>query len=391
MSDTPTIAALLTPPGRGAVATVGVYGSAARRLVGEVFEPASKKPTTTHDTPRLAYGRLLPHGEDVVVCFRAEKHVEIHCHGGHVASNRALETLAAAGAAIVSGTEFLEAMHGRQDPIRTEALKLLAQAATERVARVLLDQVGGALRNALLQVRSRLDAGDVREAQRLLELLSSRSSYGVRLTQPWRVVLAGAPNVGKSSLMNRIVGYDRSIVYQQPGTTRDAIRASTAVSGWPVELVDTAGLRFSEDAIEQAGISVAERQFAQADLILLVVDAAELAGANAAETEGWLHKHLDRFPKAVCVFNKIDLLQRTPDRVNVTTEVVMTSAVTREGMDLLLETISKRLVPDPPAPGDAVPFTLRQAEGIQAAWEVDDPKHALETVRELLQGDNESA
>ncbi len=169
---------------------------------------------------------------------------------------------------------------------------------------------------------------------------------GAHLTAPWRVVLAGRPNVGKSSLTNALVGYQRAIVHELPGTTRDAVTASTAVEGWPIELVDTAGLRPAGDPLEAAGMELARRQVQSADLVLAVFDRS---GAwSAADTA-----LLDEWPDALAVFNKSDLSAgpQQPDHPGM-----LVSAQSGEGLDSLITAIAARLVPASPPPGQAVPF-----------------------------------
>jgi tRNA modification GTPase len=162
-------------------------------------------------------------------------------------------------------------------------------------------------------------------------------------------VIAGRPNVGKSSLVNALVGYQRAIVFDQPGTTRDVVAVSTAIDGWPVELADTAGLRQAGDALEAEGIQLAENEIAAADLVLLVFDASQPLQSEDTSLLG-------KWPDALLVLNKSDL----PAAGEHPTGAVQTSALRREGIDTLLKAISRRLVPDPPPPGIAVPFTQRQ-------------------------------
>jgi tRNA modification GTPase len=178
----------------------------------------------------------------------------------------------------------------------------------------------------------------------------ARAPLGRHLVEPWQVVVGGRPNVGKSSLINALVGYGRSIVHPQAGTTRDVVTAATAIAGWPVLLADTAGLRSGGDAVEQAGIELARRQLARADLVLLLFD----AGEDWSEADQSL---LAEWPGALVIHNKSDLAAASgPGRP----AGLLTSATRGDGLEQLLGEIAGRLVPEPPPPGTAVPFTAEQ-------------------------------
>ncbi len=158
--------------------------------------------------------------------------------------------------------------------------------------------------------------------------------------------------------MNALVGYERAIVFDQPGTTRDVVTALTAFSGWPVELSDTAGLHATEDPLESAGIDLAHRQVAAADCLLLVFDLSQPWTATE-------QKLLAAWPTATIVHNKSDLPPAYQPAIS--SDPIITSTITSAGLDLLTKKIVRRLVPLDPAPGDAVPFTFEQLERLQAA------------------------
>jgi tRNA modification GTPase len=170
-------------------------------------------------------------------------------------------------------------------------------------------------------------------------------------------VLAGRTNVGKSSLINALVGYRRSIVFDAPGTTRDVVTATTALEGWPVELSDTAGLRASDDPLEAEGVRRARQQMIAADCLLLVFDGGRAwCAEDDALVESW--------PAAIVVHNKADL---APPAAEARPAGLRTSAITADGIDKLVAAIAARLVPDVPPPGAAVPFTPRQVDSLQRA------------------------
>jgi tRNA modification GTPase len=338
----------LTPPGRGAVATLRVEGPGAREAVARQFRAHSGRPLETIALERPVIGRFGgDRGEEVVVCRRTDDAVEVHCHGGLAAVTRIVDLMEAAGCQRLPWRDWVSSQQAH--PIAAAAWVALADAPTERTAAILLDQYHGALARELSEIQDAVQQGDRQAAQRKIHALQARIDLGRHLIQPWRVVLAGRVNVGKSSLVNALAGYGRSIVHPSAGTTRDAVTVVTAVDGWPVELCDTAGLRSGGDAVEAAGIQLAQQRLAQADLILLVCDqSAAWSAADQALVERW--------PQALVVHNKCDL-EAVPGKRPAG---LRTSARRADGIDALLQAISARLVPDPPSAGAAVPFTVDQ-------------------------------
>jgi tRNA modification GTPase len=241
-----------------------------------------------------------------------------------------------------------------------------------RAASILLDQWASALAGEVSQIDLLLSSNHANDAVRRLETVLQRSDVGLHLTTPWRVVLAGRPNVGKSSLINALLGYERSIVFNQPGTTRDVVTAAAALEGWPVELTDTAGLRAldeanSADALEAAGMAKAREQFAAADLLVLVFDATQ---PWRPEEEGLVQ----RWPSAVRVLSKCDVTgspagQRFVAEAGSGTAspFLRTSAITGEGIESLGRHIAAWLVPEVPPAGAPVPFTTRQVDLLTGA------------------------
>jgi tRNA modification GTPase len=274
--------------------------------------------------------------------------------------------LAGAGVRVVAAKDWLAAIH--TDLIEAEALAALALATTERTAAILLDQYRGALRREVEAIVAEWEAtdGEAPIAQEFVTTeptgfarLCSRRRLGRHLTQPFRIVLAGRPNVGKSSLINTLCGYQRAIVSSQPGTTRDVVTASTAFAGWPVELADTAGLRDSRDVLESAGIARTRAQLAQADLVLIVAD-------NAADWSAEEEALLRGFPGCLVVYNKCDL--PSPSAAGRPAGALV-SALTGQGLKELEESIVSRLGLLTIQPGDAVPFTERQARWLEHAMD----------------------
>jgi tRNA modification GTPase len=361
-SAPPATATILTPRGRGAVASVAVEGPAAVGIVDRLFTAASRKRLPELPLGRIAFGRWTAAddqsadgqpGEELVVCRVGDEQIEVHCHGGQAAVQAIVESLLQCGVVLQSAEEY----GARHEPSRlaAEARGALGKAVSERTALILLDQYHGALSREVEDIAAALRGGDRESARRRLARLLALAELGMHLVRPWRIVLAGPPNVGKSSLMNALVGYERSIVFDQPGTTRDVLTASAVLDGWPVEFADTAGLRDSNDALERTGVSLSREQVEHADLVLLVRDAADRTTANL-ETPPDHHRR-------IVVWNKIDLC-RPEKRPN---DGLRVSALTGEGIEGLLNAIVSALVPVPPEPGEAMLFTERQVGIVRQA------------------------
>jgi tRNA modification GTPase len=280
--------------------------------------------------------------EDSAHPTRSSPWIEIHCHGGREIVRLLFETLEARGVKTCSWQELDLLTDG--DPLHAQAVAALAEAKTARTAAILLDQVNGEFRRAVESMLNSLRTGDLHSAERQLAELDSRAAVGGHLTTPWRVVVAGAPNVGKSSLVNAIAGYQRCIVAPTPGTTRDVVTTLVALDGWPVELADTAGMRPAVEALESAGIQLARDTVAAADLCLWVLDSSVPAECPDPSLDG-----------VKLVINKIDLPPAWDQPLDK--NAIRVSALTGSGIAGLCQAISHWLAPDPPPAGTAVPFT----------------------------------
>ena len=194
---------------------------------------------------------------------------------------------------------------------------------------------------------------------REMDQLLARAPLGLHLTAPWRVAIVGRPNVGKSSLLNALVGFDRAIVHPAAGTTRDLVTATTAVNGWPVEFCDSAGIRAADEPLETAGIERARRAIAESDWQIVVFDRSQTLNHED-------HEILGLCPQPIVIVNKIDLPAAwEPDVLAVPSQSV--SAHSRAGIDQLIVRLGSSLIPDPPQRGEALPFTSRQVELLQEA------------------------
>lgn len=364
-----TTATVLTPPARGAIATVAVRGPQAVASADRYFHGLGKLPLADAEVGRILVGHWRENdqqpGEELVVAKLAEELVEIHCHGGLQASRQVLNHLQSAGCELESWQQWNSATH--DDAIVAEAHLALPEAATTQAALHLWDQCQGALSRELTAIIALLDEPNFEVATQRIDQLLRLAPLGQSLTRPWSIVLAGPPNVGKSSLLNKIVGYDRAIVLDMPGTTRDVLHATTALDGWPVQFSDTAGIRVSDDQLEQAGIAKAKAALISADLVIVLHDAAQLRPDE-------LDKSLRELPSALHVVNKIDLagdLELPQSR-----EMLATSAVTGEGISELITAIVEHLVPEVPQPGAPLPFTTRQLDALRDAAQCIEQRHA---------------
>jgi tRNA modification GTPase len=332
---------------------VAVGGKDGLACVAARFDAARGRPLDELPVGRVFFGRWRASGgggEEVVVCRRSDR-VEVHCHGGIAASDAIVRDLVDDGCREVAWAEFV--WQTAPDAFSAEARIALAQARTDRTAAILMDQWRGALRDAWRQMEVAIEAGQRRLGVECLQRLLSHSRVGAHLVQPFRVVLCGPPNVGKSTLINALLGYQRSIVFDEPGTTRDVLTAHTALDGWPVELCDTAGLRDEAAGIEAEGIVRSRQQLQRADLVIHVLDASET-------TPPAFEEEVPERPRLV-VRNKMDLAKNRLDA-----QCLFTNAVTGEGIADLTRAIAHHLVPEPPKPGQAIPFTARQIAALKA-------------------------
>lgn len=294
-----TISAIATPPGMGGVAVIRVSGPDAFDIVRKLVDRDIKPGRIAFRRISSANGELLD--EAVVLAFKAprsytgEDVVEVQCHGGEITSRRILAALIAAGARQARRGEFTcrALLNGKLDYSQAESVLDLINAKTVRAADMALETLSGAKREyetALYEealdisttLEHSLDIDEEELGEDFLKNIEARiSTLREKLEQAIRhsreghilrngalVVLAGPPNAGKSSLMNALLKSNRAIVSDQPGTTRDTIEEWLDLDGWPIRLVDTAGLRTAEDVIESEGVSRAKAMIAQADIVI---------------------------------------------------------------------------------------------------------------------------
>lgn len=385
MSLGDTIAAVATAPGRGGVAVVRVSGPEAFQVAERIAGRAPRAGRISFDRYRLD-GRLLDDG--VTLAFKAphsytgEDVVEFQCHGGSVTPRRVLEACLASGARLAHRGEFTERafLNGKLSYEEAESVLDLVDAKTDRAADAALRGVSGECRKATREIYDALvdisstaeHALDVSEEELpsgfLDGLVSSVAAISVRLDEAIRrakegkilregalVVIAGPPNAGKSSLLNALLGESRAIVSATPGTTRDSIEEWLDIDGWPVRLVDTAGLRETGDAIEGEGVARARGLMGKADIVLNLTPAD-------ANRESPVARHPSPSTRTIEVFSKCDLAANSEDF-----GVIPISAKTGEGLDTLRGAIAAELERKAAEPGDADSALGRDAAALVEA------------------------
>ena len=365
VAGNPARVALLSPPGRGALAVVGVDGPGAVAMVSRVFLPHGKPPLAERAAGAIRVGRWTAGGEELVVVRRGETRLDVHCHGGVAAAEAVITSLESLGAVRQPWTTWLAA--GGAGEIEIESREALARAGGPKAARILSRQLSGVLEAEIGRVRSLLaDRDSAGESQALavaaIDRLRRAARIGLRLVEPWRVVVAGPANAGKSSLVNALAGSARSIVSAEPGTTRDLLETRIVLSGWEIDLIDTAGLRNESGGtaagdVEREGIRRAVAAAVNADLVLRVADGTQPKNAAWPDATG---PAIDVLSKADCAGLK------TGDPAGA----IRTSSVTGEGIEELAALIARKLVPEegdePALLLGAVPFTPRQLAMLDA-------------------------
>ena len=270
-----SVFAPLTAPGRGGIAVIRCTGPDAAGAIETCFRPAARV-AVPPALGRLAYGHVVDADgrvlEEVILHRAGPATWEVNCHGGPAAVEAACDRLASLGLVRVDPGALLAAEGA--GPVERAARRLLQTAATPLAARILLDQLNGALEEAVAQMDDALAAGRPDEAAGAIDTLLARwRTCGRYLAEAPRLVIAGRPNVGKSTLLNRLAGHERAITHAEPGTTRDYVETVAAFDGLPVVLVDTAGLREAVGRVEREGVARARHQASAAALVVYLLDA----------------------------------------------------------------------------------------------------------------------
>jgi len=356
-----TIAAVSTPPGAGAIGILRLSGPEAASIAEKCFRPLGRKGLTEHPPRTLVYGELLDSGGqaiDRVLCtysrgpnsYTGEDTAEFQCHGSPVVLTLGLEALFAAGARQAGPGEFTwrAFLNGRLDLTQAEAVMDLIDAETPAAARHAAGQLAGALSkkigdiySALVDVMAHFHAvldypdedidpfteqtvADALEAARGgLEALLSTYDRGRVVREGVPTAIVGRPNVGKSTLLNALVGYERAIVTDIPGTTRDTVEEKCVLGGVLLRLIDTAGLRDTGDPVEKLGVERSRRAMEEAGLILVVTDQS----VPATEEEFQLLQEAMTLAPTIQVVNKCDLPPAAIPVVNIKLPPAVTGSV----------------------------------------------------------------
>ena len=397
-----TIAAIATASAAAAVGIVRLSGAETRRVLAALFTPVNGRSAAELPPRRMTYGtvcdaegRTLDHALAVVFSaghsYTGEESAELHCHGSPVVLQEVLRAAFAAGARQARAGEFTERafLNGKMDLTEAEAVIDLIDAETAEAARNAAAQVDGALRrpleqvyDALLSLTSRFyavvdypdeDIEDLTLAETERTLTESEQTLAALLGTfaHGRVLKTGAPNAGKSSLLNALVGYDRAIVTDIPGTTRDTVEEKAVVGGVLLRLIDTAGIRETDDAVERLGVERSRRAVESADLVIVVADGSH----TPLTVEPDILALAARAPHWILAISKDDrnpavktAVWRLPDGTPAPEHLVSFNSVMPGGLDALIDTIGDCFPAGVPAGGTLL-TNARQAEAIRRALE----------------------
>lgn len=391
-----TIAAIATPPGEGGVAIIRISGKNALQVAAKIFSG----PVHSYKSHTAHYGQIRDLNDkridDVLILpmlgtrsYTGEDTVEIHCHGGSLITRRVLETVLQAGARAAKPGEFTfkAFMNGKLDLAQAEAVQTLICAKNELALNAAENQLQGTLsgkiasfQNNLTLIAAILEAwvdfpeeglefASMAEVSEQLKDIQNQMSHLSNTFHDGRIVhegislcLIGCPNVGKSSLMNALLDKERAIVSHIAGTTRDILEDHFRLNGLNIKLMDTAGIRTSDELVEREGIRRSKEAMQQSDLILLVLDATK--GLSHED-----HELIAQVPasKTIVVWNKTDLPHHNFSALPFP-HIVSVSAKEKIGLDLLRTKIDAIIWENGPPPRDEVMITnIRHKEALQNA------------------------
>ena len=407
-----TIAAISTPLGRGGVAVIRVSGENAIKIASEVFEPLSKKYSSLSEIEsrymcrgkifrRYDNGERISIDDGMAVVFRApasftgEDVVEINCHGGALVTKSVLSALIEAGARVAEAGEFTRRafVNGKMKLTEAEALGLLLEAETENQLlmsrggmRGILSGVTEGIYKRLLSVMGsvwakidfpdedlgELDSEEIREELSLIlkDISSLAATYktGRAVSEGISTVICGHTNVGKSSVYNRIVGYDAAIVTDIEGTTRDILREKVSLGGVTLKISDTAGIRDTDDTVESIGIEKAKAEISKCELIFAVFD---IVCEITDEDKSFYRELMAQSKKVIALYNKVDTAKLENFKpCGFFDKEIFISAKTGEGFDELSKAVGDMFIDGSISLyNDAVVMDARQYGALIASYE----------------------
>ena len=342
-----TIAAIATAPGEGGIGIIRISGEKSLQVAEQIFRSMSGKSIEEYKTRTLIYGNIVDDEkviDEVLVAYMkgpnsytAEDVIEINCHGGFISVKKILELILSKDVRLAEQGEFTKRafLNGRIDLSQAEAIIDVIKAKTDKAHEVAQSQLEGSLSNKIKELRMKVtevlahlevaidfSEEDVEEityqtleekANELrfeIKKLYDTAESGKILRDGLKTVIVGKPNVGKSSLLNSILGENRAIVTDIPGTTRDVIEEFVNIKGIPLKIVDTAGIRETEDVVEKIGVEKSKESFNSADLVIMVLDASR----KLSDEDLDILKNLEN-RKTIVLLNKTDLEQQIEEEI----------------------------------------------------------------------------
>ncbi len=369
-----TIAAITTAPGEAGISVVRISGAGSLSIADKIFRSSGKKPSEM-DAGSFQYGHIYSDTSDldevILLVYHAphsytcEDVVEIQGHGGRVSSRRILRAVLQAGAKPAEPGEFTKRafLNGRIDLIQAEAVLDMIQADTDRAATAAIEQLEGNLSSSFNAIYDRaitasadltvimdFDEGELDDnvITDVIKRLSNVKIDAKKLLATWdeghllregaKVVISGQPNVGKSTLLNKLLGNERSIVTHIAGTTRDTIEEELIINGIAIRLIDTAGLRDVDCIVEQQGIERAHNSMQNADLLLYMLDSSKTSDDN--DLENLTRSGCD---STIVVVNKVDIMRRIDLKKISNFTIIETSLLNDQGVEEIKAAISSKL------------------------------------------------
>ena len=406
-----TIAAIATGTQVSAIGIIRLSGDETFRVIDRLFFPYSGKKMSESADRRLIFGELRDRGGellDVCLCtisraphsYTGENTAELQCHGSPTVLRAALDELFALGARQAAPGEFTKRafLNGRMELCAAEAVADIIDAETVECAKNAAGQLSGAISrkvdgiySALTDISSHYHAvldypdediedfqlesyeGGLTSALTELERLLQSHERGKLMTGGIPAAIAGRPNAGKSSLLNALLGYDRAIVTAIPGTTRDTIEEKLRIGRLTLRLIDTAGIRDTDDEVERLGVERSRAAMSKAELVIAVVDGS----GEITDEDRKVIAQAEAAPKGIVVLSKRDIAE--PDaEITTALPMVSLSSVTGDGMDELERVIAERF-PLPEVPAGEILTNVRQADAVKCAIEY--MRSALDAMR----------